>query len=342
LFAVVQKAKKNLENEPSSPRMRCDLIKKHSKYKSGMSRLIDQIQVAGTQKIRKNHSYFWEDGSGELDRMGIVMMVSVVFLCIIFPVVCISAYFSLMYILHMGVIPWEILIKETLESYSVSVNSNLQIVLYTFHTLFGTTLVLESLRALPLLVILLVIPVQLYLRIIKLLEELQVASKNRRMVRELFFQFDQFRIINNASMPYTALEVGFLFFAGAVLSIVINFAAIRTYRVFPLYFYAALPSTSVVILLIIQLLLPFGINVHELSKSMLSKWTLEMSPGNPYNRRKLKSLRSIRWYAGCTGFFDCNFFLIQNSVKTGYYAVILDYTIDLVMLIPESALLNII
>jgi hypothetical protein len=348
LLPVVQQTKKNSGNEPSSSAssaMKSGLINVHSKRKSGMSKLIiiNKIRMAGTQKLRENHSYVWDDRTGDLDKMGLVMMVTVIFLCIIFPMVALSAFISLAYILPMGFLPWEILSKEMSdESYSASDKSNFsrsQIVLYVLHAIFGIPLVLETLRALPLLIIWLVIPVQLSLLIIKLLEELQVVSKNRRQIKELFSQYDQFRINNNASMPHTALEVGFLFFSGAVLSIVANFAAIRTYRIFPWYIYLVCPSTAVVVLLIIQLLLPYGINVHTLSTSMLRKWTLEMSPGNPFIRRKLKSLRSIRWYAG---FFDYNFFLIQNSVKMGYYAVILGYTIDLVMLIPESALLNVI
>jgi hypothetical protein len=93
------------------------------------------------------------------------------------------------------------------------------------------------------------------------------------------------------------------------------------------------------ILSLIQLLLPFGINVHENSSSMLEQWRSEpyANVKDKYLQRKLRSLSSIRWYAGFTGVFDYNFFLIQSTLKGDFYSVIFDTTIDLVLLFPPSA-----
>jgi hypothetical protein len=78
------------------------------------------------------------------------------------------------------------------------------------------------------------------------------------------------------------------------------------------------PTLCVLILSLIQLLLPFGINVHENFSSMLEQWRSEpyANAKDKYLQRKLRLLSSIRWYAGFTGVFDYNFFLIQSTKGT--------------------------
>jgi hypothetical protein len=215
---------------------------------------------------------------------------------------------------------------------------------HVFHVIFGGPAIVEAFRALPLILIFLVIPIQLYLRCYTLLEDFQVrqnALADSRKFRILFFKYDQFRVLNNEAQPYIGLQVSFLLFAGIALSVLANFSTVRAFHVFPWYLYLITPSLAIIILLLIQLLLPFGINVHTNSESLLRQWKSDpIHAKGKYLRRKLKSLRSLRWYAGLMGFYEYNFFMIQQSFKTAYYAVILGYTIDFIMLVPASALVR--
>jgi hypothetical protein len=99
------------------------------------------------------------------------------------------------------------------------------------------------------------------------------------------------------------------------------------------------PTLCILILSLIQLLLLFGINVHENSSSMLEQWRSEpyANAKDKNLQRKLRSLSCIRWYADFTGDFDYNFFLIQSTLKGDFYSVIFDKTIDVVLLFPPSA-----
>jgi hypothetical protein len=111
-------------------------------------------------------------------------------------------------------------------------------------------------RALPLILIFLVIPIQLYLRCINLCKDFE-ARENAlgcgRKFRLLFHNYDKVRILNNEGQSYAGLQGSFLLFVGTALSVITNFATIRACQIFPWYLYVVCPSLSILILLIIQL-----------------------------------------------------------------------------------------
>jgi hypothetical protein len=272
-------------------------------------------------------------------------MTAMINLCIVFPIGWLGCLILFVFIFRVGFVPWQILMEEFIVNYRLEDQFfPVSLMRYAFHLFLCGPVIVECFRALPLILIFLVIPIQLYLRCYTLLGDFQVrgnALADVRKFRILFFKYDQFRVLNNESQPYIGLQVSFLLFAGIALSVLANFATIRAFHVFPWYVYWITPSLAIIILLIIQLLLPFGINVHTNSESLLRQWKSDpIHAKGKYLRRKLKSLRSLRWYAGLMGFYEYNFFMIQQSFKTAYYAVILGYTIDFIMLVPASALVG--
>jgi hypothetical protein len=312
-------------------------------YRHGNSGHHNQLFKIKKATLLKNKilAKIWNESAGKLDVMGIVMLSAMINLCIILPICWLAVSTIMIVIFPVGLLPLQIVVEELIEANGLEGRFQASLLRYWFQLALCSPLIVEGFRALPLILIFLVIPIQLYLRCIQLCKDFE-ARENAlgcgRKFRLLFHNYDKVRILNNEGQSYVGLQVSFLLFVGTALSVIANFTTIRAFQIFPWYLYVFCPSLSILILLIIQLLLPFGINCHENSEAMLRQWKSNpIYAKGKYLRRKLKSLRSLRWYAGLTGFYECNFFLIQDSFKTAYYAVILDYTINLILFIPASA-----
>jgi hypothetical protein len=305
------------------------------------ARSLDGVKQFLENFLRRKIPNCWDSSSGEFDFIGVIMLVCIIFLCVIFPLAFTATFMIYLHVVHVGFLPWEIIIDECLESHGVSQYTS--IVLIVFHTFFCLPIIAECSRALGIILIFFVSPVQLVLRSIKLVGDLQIRYKalrcsGQRYFHQIFHQYDKLRIINNGAMPAASLEISVLFLAGVLLSIAANVGTIRMYHFLPWYIYVICPLFVIVVFLLIQLLLPQGIDIYENSQAMLGKWALEIDPRNISMRRKLKSEVAIKWYAGCAGIYECNFFLVESSVKRNFYYVILDYTIMFIILLPTSVL----
>jgi hypothetical protein len=285
--------------------------------------------------VREKLPFLWIDSSGEFDTLGCVMVTSVVVLSVIFPISWVLAFFYVTYSRY-GLIPWEVVIDEWIIYLEVARTPVVEIILLTFHSMFCIPLILECMRALPFLIIFMVIPLQIYVQNISCMNtwyrKIEASSSKRTQLDQLLFMFKEFQILNIAAIPYTAAEVSCLFLVGGILSIAMNVACVRLHLVFPLYLYVVCPSVAIIVLLIIRMLLPYGIDVHEKSHSMLLKWKAGVTT-DKYRRKKLESMKSVRWYCGV---FDFNFFLIAKSIKMQYFSLIFNYTLEFLMAIPQS------
>jgi hypothetical protein len=203
-------------------------------------------------------------------------MTTMINLCILIPLGWLVFDILLRYVAIVGFLPCQILIEELIQTYGLEEQFILASFLrYVLIVPFAFTQIAECFRTIPLILIFFVTPIQLYLRCYTLLGDFQVrqnALTDSRKFRILFFKYDQLRIMNNEAQPYIGLQVSFLLLAGAAFSVIANFATVRTYDIFPWYLYLVNPMIFILICLLIQLLLPFGINCNEGSESMLRQW----------------------------------------------------------------------
>lgn len=104
-----------------------------------------------------------------------------------------------------------------------------------------------------------------------------------------------------------ATQIFFLMSSGLFLCAGLNFATIRFLSFgMPLLYYIVFPIFAALVLVIISSLLPLAINVHQNSAAILDIWTCSVPGGrkeNPWLRKKLKSMRTIRVYVGVAGFY---------------------------------------
>jgi hypothetical protein len=300
--------------------------------------LLGKFKRAIRRKTKLAH--IWDPWTGKLDKMGVIMMIAMINLCTILPVFWLSAYTVQVFIFPVGFLPWQIVTEELIDRFELGTGFLVSGLRYVSPMLFSGTMIIENFRTLGLILLFLVMPIQLYLHCIKLLEDFQIrknALGSSYKFRQLFIAYNQMQVLIQESHAYTGIQISFLLFSGAIVSVIANFGTVRAHLSFPLSIYFVIPTLSILVLLIIQLLLPFAINVHEHSEAMLTQWKSDpIRAKGKYLRRKLKSLRSLRWYAGVTGFYECNFFILENSFKMAYYSVILDYTISMIMLVPAS------
>jgi hypothetical protein len=301
---------------------------------------LGKFKLAIRRKI--DNADIWDTQTGKLDKMGVIMMTAMINLCIIFPIIWLAGMMAMIFIFRIGFLPWQIVMEEIIDSFGLGTGFQASVLRYGSHMLLCGSVVIENFRAFNLILIFQVMPIQLYLECIKLMKDFQIrenALRNSDKFRKLFLAYDQLRLLNQEAQRYTGIQISFLLLIGTVLSVLANFGTLRGYHIFPWYLYPVLPTLSIIILLILKLLLPFAINVHENSEEMLMQWKSDSNHAkSKYLRRKLKSIRSLRWYAGLMGFYECNFFILENSFRIAFYVVILDYTINMIMAIPASAL----
>lgn len=113
---------------------------------------------------------------------------------------------------------------------------------------------------------------------------------------------------------------------GLNLSVLFNFMSIKMYGIAPMPLYLYFPSMAILILSIIDVLLPLGIRIHEMSVSLKWKWGRYL--GHPVDReyicRKMRALQPLCINCGLTGF---KFFKLSKSTKVWFYEQLLTNTI---------------
>lgn len=123
-----------------------------------------------------------------------------------------------------------------------------------------------------------------------------------------------------------ATIVALLMGLGLILCILFNFVSIKLYNVVPMPLYLCFPPVAVVIPLIIDTLLPFGISVNDKADKLKIKWgrKLVSSSDLKYIRRRVLAINPLHIPCGILGF---KFFKLTKSIKVWFYDQILNYTI---------------
>jgi len=86
-------------------------------------------------------------------------------------------------------------------------------------------------------------------------------------------------------------------------------------------------------MLIVGLLLPYGIKIHETTSDMFLRWKSDVGRCSKLEYRRLQGLQSLRCYTAAFGY---TFFLLKKSAKPSYYAAIFQYTTDCMIVIPSE------
>jgi hypothetical protein len=131
-------------------------------------------------------------------------------------------------------------------------------------------------------------------------------------------------------------------FIGLVGGIVFNYGTVKFYSVFPFYIYVYFPCISIYIVCVYMMMLTMGHSVLDKSKELgrllplslfkntsefvLKKKTKEM-------RKILRSMRPLRLYAGIGG---TRFFYFQCDTKVTVFYEAINYTISLLLSIPNE------
>lgn len=183
----------------------------------------------------------------------------------------------------------------------------------------------------PMILVLFVLPVLAYLEGIQLMVAFHKKNNGMKNLLHLYKLYTYEQVLNNSSLRYASVEAFFLMVVGSILTCALNFATLKFYRIVPDSIYASIVVGNVVILFVICMILPFAINVYENSAEALNSWRSQLGPKSKYLNKKFRALRPFRFYAGIN---DANLFLYEKSVNAAYFAMILDFTINLLVSFP--------
>lgn len=120
-----------------------------------------------------------------------------------------------------------------------------------------------------------------------------------------------------------------LMLMGLLVFVFANFATLRFYRFLPFAVFTFFPSISAMVGLVVNLTLPY---THEIFENSIEFGRiLRVSMGNgevKYFKRKISSVRAVRWYAGING---NNIFCLNRETKVQYFQNVVNYTITLLL-----------
>ncbi|OXA45289.1 hypothetical protein Fcan01_19896 [Folsomia candida] len=143
--------------------------------------------------------------------------------------------------------------------------------------------------------------------------------------------YQRFCILNknlesiSTTLAFLLLSLGFGF------TVTCNFVTVRMFAVIRMPFYLFFPMGSLVAMVGIGILLPYGIACHELSRKLLVGWrkTLGSKRGSMRFEEKIgKGLRPIGIKVGSGEF---SLFVLKKSTKSTYYVAVMNTTIDALM-----------
>ncbi|OXA47694.1 hypothetical protein Fcan01_17752 [Folsomia candida] len=146
------------------------------------------------------------------------------------------------------------------------------------------------------------------------------ADLQMRKYRELALVL---KLVDGVVVPAAAILMGL----GLLLSVVFNFVTIKLYSVIPMPLYLYFPSVSVLIPVIIEALLPFGISLNVKAVQLRNKWDrqLERCGDRKYVRRILRAIKPFCINCGVAGY---NVLKLVKGTKVWFYEQLLNYTIS--------------
>jgi len=262
--------------------------------------------------------------SGKIDHVGVFMLGLTIFTLFGPPVVA-------LFTVYMDLHPWIFVLIDLVPSDILNMQVTkwvTSIVLY-----FSALLMIsEFIRLIPMVLIALFLPGVENVASIRDLIQYQMQYKSFNNSMTLYDLLVRLKVINIHATGYV-LNASFLFTVyGAVFTCVGLFGVMRWRAALPPFLYAIIVFATFTCMGLIHVTFGTGMNVHEVSNEALISWRAQFR-GHKYLRRKFAPLKSIRFYIGFEGSI---FYLMEKSLRTEYYVMLLDNTINLLMTFPAA------
>ncbi|OXA53854.1 hypothetical protein Fcan01_10792 [Folsomia candida] len=136
---------------------------------------------------------------------------------------------------------------------------------------------------------------------------------------------------------YQELGTIALMLVGLFAFVFSNFATLRFYKLLPFMVFVFNPSVSAVVAAIVNLTWPLTHKLFDDSREVLRLqgrgYALGLRGEVRLLRRKIRSVRAHRLYAGMGG---NNLFCLNKETKVQYFECVIDYTITLLLSVPNT------
>ncbi|OXA49170.1 hypothetical protein Fcan01_15625 [Folsomia candida] len=273
---------------------------------------------------------------GDVDWAGLILFVALTAL----PIVSLITVLSAVFIFRVDV--YRFPLEDMWSNLNIDYSSNL--ITLSVHTFLRLSLTfiayMEGQRIFPFLVYFYALSGKLVITYIRIFAEYaqQVRNGDIPLTPNWITLYTHLAVLALQPEKQMATQAFFLMSSGLFFCAGLNFATIRflDFGIPPLY-YAIFPFFATLLIMIILSLLPVAIDVYEKSKNILQTWTHSIPGGrkaNGWMRKKLKSMRPLRVYAGISGFY---FYKLDATVFTTYCMSIQDWTLNLLMTFHPSA-----
>ncbi|OXA56429.1 hypothetical protein Fcan01_08881 [Folsomia candida] len=252
---------------------------------------LDSYTRFDSSKINKYP--IWKTSDGDFDFLGILLF------CLNAPLVFLP-YINVVFgtLARINVYPYvlyDILPQRIID------NSLIKLIIELISALICLICWTEGVRMIPFLIMFLMIPFQLTLRSLKMLQHWRATDFRNVYSKDYHFkytnlvytQYVRLQLIMISGQDEDAQSVFILMVLGAVISSLANFCTIRLLNVkLPILFYSVFPMASIAILIIVQQMLPVAVGVNEKASEAREKWIGGLNTAKlKGSERKLLSMR---------------------------------------------------
>jgi hypothetical protein len=198
----------------------------------------------------------------------------------------------------------------------------------------------EGSRILSAMVFFIMVPSTIGLDSIRLLDKL-ISSKSRRgiyakqwpdklqLLHELYTRVEIMgRNISAQISTITFIAMVF----GVCLNASLGFCALKMFSVLPILVHLVFALVECFTFFATGFLVSHAVKNYEKSKAAVERWRA-LPKQNTWIRMKLKVLRP---YGVSVGIWGYTFYVLKKSIKSMYFCIILDVTIDLLLFLPDE------
>jgi hypothetical protein len=123
-----------------------------------------------------------------------------------------------------------------------------------------------------------------------------------------------------------------LMVVGTGVSSSLNFMALKFFGIFPLVIYFMAVIMAVFVLIAVKSFVAITVSSHEELKDAICKWN-KLPGRDKYLRKKFQLMRPPRVPAGVAGY---TIYTLDKEIKSTYFRIILEVTIDILLCFPDS------
>ncbi|OXA49843.1 hypothetical protein Fcan01_15842 [Folsomia candida] len=226
------------------------------------------------------------------------------------------------------------------EFYEVSENNFLEVrLLLAIRYCFIVIVCSESCRLFPLIFILFLSGLRLCYTNLKILSSL-TTRKEGVLIHKLLLLHKSTTILVRLAGKFQESVTLCLMGIGLVLSMLFNFAVVKGLGRIPLHLYWYIVSGTGMILIVIHILMLYPYRISDVSLDLLGTWVWSASLNESYLRRRYyrKKVRAMGVVEIAGGIGENRFYVLKRSTEVKYFAIIVAYTINLLLGIPPDLL----